>query len=273
MLPTPITSRNNPTVKWLASLSEKKYREESQCFLIEGRKLIIEAIRGGAELTHLILREGENEPFYFAEYRVKHSKTQFLVLGDSCFEKISQEKAPEGVCAVVKYLDFFKYYNIIYRENFFGLDMNGVVLLDTIQDPGNLGAILRSAAAFGVTDVILTENSVDVYHPRVIRASMGALFHLRLWQTPNLYSAVQALQANGHRVFSAERRPNAIPVHEAHLTPADAIVIGNEGHGISREVSLVSDGSVYLPISQKVESLNASVAASLLIWEQMKAKE
>ena len=201
-----------------------------------------------------------------------HPKTQVLVLSPGCFSKITEEKSPQGIAAVVKYLDFSKYYYIIYKENFENEDLGGVIILDGIQDPGNLGAILRSAAAFGVGHVILSEDCVDIYHPRVLRSAMGAVFHLKVWRTGDLLSAVRALQGVGRRVFSAELRSHAIPVDQANLTSLDAIVIGNEGHGISREISLVSDGSIYLPISEKMESLNASVAASLLIWEQMKNK-
>ena len=269
-----ITSRTNPTVKWLASLSEKKYRDESRTFLLDGEKLTKEAMSTTAEITHLILREDREDFLPLAEAYVKnHPSTRILLLAESCFSKITAEKSPQGVSAAIKYLDFFKYYYIIYKENFQNTDMQGVILLDGIQDPGNLGAILRSAAAFGVSDVILSSYSVDVYHPRVLRAAMGTFFHLRLWQTPDLAAAVSALRESGRRVLAAELKAGAVSVSEAALSPSDCIVIGNEGHGITKEVSAACNGSVYLPIADCVESLNASVAASLLIWEQMKGKE
>lgn len=270
---TYITSKNNETLKWLASLGEKKYREESQSFLLCGEKLVKEAAKSQVEITHLVVREDkENLLLWVRMYMLDHPKTQVLVLSPACFSKITEEKSPQGIAAVAKYLDFSKYYYIIYKENFENEDLGGVIFLDGIQDPGNLGAILRSAAAFGVSHVILSEDCVDIYHPRVLRSAMGAVFHLKVWRTGDLLSAVRALQGVGRRVFSAELRSHAIPVDQANLTSLDAIVIGNEGHGISREISLVSDGSIYLPISEDIESLNASVAASLLIWEQMKNK-
>lgn len=268
---TYITSRTNETLKWLSSLGEKKYREEHQSFLLCGEKLVKEAAKSNVEITHLIVQgDKENLLLWVRIWMLDHPKTQVLVLSPGCFSKITEEKSPQGIAAVVKYLDFFKYYYIIYKENFENEETKGVIFLDGIQDPGNLGAILRSAAAFGVSHVILSGDCADVYHPRVLRSAMGTVFQLNVWRTDDLLSAVRAYQATGKRVFCAELRPGAIPVGEAHLTSADAIVIGNEGHGITKEISLVSDGSIFLPISDKVESLNASVAASLLIWEQMK---
>ncbi|MBP5209806.1 MAG: RNA methyltransferase [Clostridia bacterium] len=269
--PILITSRANPTVKWLASLSERKYRDRERCFLVFGDKLTAEAFAAGAPVTRLILRDDRARDPAVAPLIEAAGETVGIVrLDAACFDKITEEKAPQGVAAVIKYLDFFKYYNIINSDLFSPLTMRGVLLLDAVRDPGNLGAVLRSAAAFGTTDVILSADCADVYHPRTLRASMGALFRLRLWRTDDLPSAVGALCSLGRRVFSAELTDAAVPVSDACLTPADAIVIGNEGHGVSPDVSAACCGSVCLPITDAVESLNASVAASLFVWEMMR---
>ncbi len=148
--------------------------------------------------------------------------------------------------------------------------MRGLLLLDGVRDPGNVGAILRSAAAFGVTDVILSRDCADLWHPRTLRASMGAVFHLRLWATEDLPGTVRDLRASGKRIWAACLGEGAVSVREQCPAPEDGVVIGNEGHGITPAVTAACDGCLYLPISDAVESLNASVAASLFAWEMMR---
>lgn len=272
-LPEIITSRANPTVKFLASLAEKKYRENSGCFLCEGEKLYGEALRAAAPLTHIVLREDREDLLPFAlTYAESHPACTVVRLGCSCFEKVSTEKSPQGVIAVIKNLDNLNNYNIIKKDDFSDPSKKGILLLDGVRDPGNVGAVLRSAAAFGATDIILSCDCADVCHPRALRASMGALFHLRLSVVGDLAGTVTALREAGRRVFAAELKEGARSVFDAGLSPADAVVIGNEGHGITPDVSAACCGSVYLPVTDAVESLNAAVAASLFSWEQMRPR-
>lgn len=266
-----LTSRQNPTIKWLSSLSEKKYRDESQSFLLEGKKLCEEGMRAGLAISHIVVREDNHEWQSLAlQYCQTHEDTQFIVTNDSCFSKISQEKSPEGVIIVAKYLDNFKYYYIINNNTLSDASFSGIVLLDAVRDPGNLGAILRTAAAFGVSHVILSADCADLFHPRTLRAAMGAFLHLQIWQVGSLSQAISALREQGRAVYAARLSDDAMPLSSVSLTPADAVVIGNEGHGISEAAIKECTKSVYIPVGQAVESLNASVAASILIWEQMK---
>ena len=272
-LPEIITSRTNPTVKFLASLAEKKYRESSGGFLCEGEKLYGEALRAEAPLSRIVLREDREDLLPFAaEYAQKHPECTVVRLNASCFEKVSTEKSPQGVIAVIKNLDNLNNYNIIKKDDFSDPSVRGVLLLDGVRDPGNVGAVLRSAAAFGATDVILSEDCADVCHPRALRASMGALFHLRLTVVRDLAGTASLLREAGRRVFAAELKAGAQSVFSVGLCAADAVVIGNEGHGITAAVSAACDASVYLPVTDAVESLNAAVAASLFSWEQMRPR-
>ena len=142
-----LTSRQNPTIKWLSSLSEKKYRDESQSFLLEGKKLCEEGMRAGLVISHIVVREDNHEWQSLAlQYCQNHEDTQFIVTNDSCFSKISQEKSPEGVIIVAKYLDNFKYYYIINNNTLSDASFSGIVffkhLLQNISIPSECNVAL-----------------------------------------------------------------------------------------------------------------------------------
>ena len=266
-----ITSRQNTTVLWAASLKEKKYREKHSAFLLEGVKLVKEAFAASLPVTHIFIAEGKRDailrelPLESLVGTLKEPP-EIILLSDACFDKICTEKAPQGVIAAIKYLDFFKRIDKIN-----GVEISGNALfLSSVRDPGNLGAIIRSAVAFGTNTLILSADSADIYHPKVLRAAMGTLFKLRVLIVEDEIGFVQAQRTLGKRFFAAELRENAVPLHTLSHRPGDVFVIGNEGHGISPALSAVCDGSVYIPIVDGVESLNASVAASILLWEQYK---
>lgn len=267
-----ITSRQNATVLWAASLKEKKYRERHRSFLAEGIKLVCEALDARLPVSHLFLTE-EGWAAYGDALSARCAALaadapQIYLLSSACFEKISTEKAPQGVIAAIKYLDFFKRIDKINSSDV----SPRALFLSSVRDPLNLGAIIRSAAAFGTETLILSSDSADLYHPRVLRAAMGTLFRMRALIVSDELAAVASLRAAGRRLLAAELRERAVPLGEHPLRRDDIFVIGNEGHGISETLSAVCDGSVYIPIVSGVESLNASVAASVLLWEQSKCK-
>ena len=274
LYPGIITSRNNPLVKWAATLSDKKGRTESGAFIVEGLKLTYEAIKAGLPVTYIFLTEKKYEHLSSELDEMlrlpKYEKTEIVRLSDSAFEKISTEKAPEGVISVIKYLDFFSNMDIIYKEEFFLQPEERALALYSVRDAGNLGAVIRSAVAFGVDHIIVSSDSADVYNPKTIRGAMGSLFKIKISKVSDFSSFVFAARANGRRVFSAELTDGAVSVSELDLKKSDILIIGNEGHGICQEISALTDGSVYIPISDKTESLNASVAAAIFMWEQNK---
>lgn len=146
------------------------------------------------------------------------------------------------------------------------------MLLESVRDPTNVGAILRSAAALGVYRLILSEDCADVYNPRAVRASMGALFGQRIDRVGDLCGVIGQLRKRGRRVFAAALDENAVRLGELEIRRGDCVVIGNEGHGLSDGVLDASDGSVYIPMSGRTESFNAAVAASILMWEFAKQR-
>lgn len=267
-----ISSRSNPTVKWAASLADKKGRNESRAFIAEGEKLSFEALGRGLPVTHIFVRDDKFESLLprIKEYEGEqmYDECQVICLSEGAFSKISTEKAPQGIISVIKYLDFFVNMDIIYKEDFFIPRGERALSLYSLRDPGNLGAVIRSAVAFGVQHIILSADSADIYNPKTVRAAMGTMFGVKVSYVPDFASFVTSAKECGRRVFTAELRDGAKSVKEIGLTSEDIFVIGNEGHGIPSEISSLCTGSVYIPISQGAESLNASVAAAVFMWEQ-----
>ena len=269
-----ITSRNNNLVKWFSGLSDKKNRKESGYFLAEGVKLTREAFEAGLPVEYVIVSEkryGEIleilNPFRTLE---QYEKCRVVKVADNVFEKISTEKSPQGIISVIKHLDFFRELDIIYKEEFFLKPEEKAIFLFSVRDPSNLGAVIRSSVAFGTDHVILSSDCADIYNPKTVRSAMGSLFRVKVTSVKDVPSFIEAANANSRRVFAAELTDNAKSLSEISLQSTDIVMIGNEGHGISLEVSARCDGSVYIPISKKTESLNASVAAAIFMWEQSK---
>ncbi len=269
-----ITSRNNDLVKWAVSLSNKKSRDESASFLAEGAKLSFEALASKLPVTYVFVAESKralyDEKLCKALEDNMYAKTEVVPLSDSAFLKISSEKAPQGIITVIKYLDFFKYLDIIYKEDFFLAPSERAIALSSVRDPGNLGAVIRSSVGFGVEHIILSSDSADVYNTKTVRAAMGSLFKVKITYVNDLVSFIKSAKACGRRVFSAELSDNAKSLSDMSLSKSDIFVIGNEGHGIEKSVSNECNHAVYIPISNKTESLNAAVAAAVLMWEQAK---
>ena len=267
-----ISSRNNPLIKWVASLQDKKGRADHRSFIAEGEKLTFEALKSGLQVTHIFVLENKmSEIFeklqaFSSDERVDSCEVVQLSWG--AFSKISTEKAPQGIISVIKYLDFFANMDIIYKEDFFIFEGERALALYSLRDPGNLGAVIRSAVAFGVDHIVLSSDCADIYNPKTVRAAMGSLFKVKVSYVADFSSFIRAAKECGRSVYAAELTDGAKSLSDIRLSREDVFIIGNEGHGISADVSSECTGSVYIPISDKTESLNASVAAAVFMWEQ-----
>ena len=269
-----IMSRNNPTVKLAASLKDKKGRDAEGVFIAEGEKLTYEALEAGLPVVKILVAESKAEKILSKlkelSLRGLGDNSAVQVLGDDAFLKISTENAPQGVISIIKHLDFFRQLDIIYKEEFSQKACGRSIALCSVRDPGNLGSAIRSAVAFGVEHIILSSDCADVYNPKTVRGAMGSLFRVKVTRVSDMKDYIFAMQANGRRVYSAELSDGAKSLGEVPLSKWDAVIIGNEGHGVPKDVSDACDGAIYIPISSKTESLNASVAAAIFMWEQSK---
>lgn len=271
-----IVSRQNQHIVKLVKLSDRKHREEMRLFRFDGVKLLCEAIGRQVSLDGVFVRAG-SEAHLDERMRTlcgvgfDDLSCRVFRVSPELFDRISEEKSPEGVICVANYIDKFHKMIKIEEGNVLQPTGGATLLLESVRDPSNVGAILRSAAALGVTRVILSEDCADLYHAKTVRAAMGTLFSMPIDRVQDLPRAIDALRRNGQRVFAATLDDRALPLHEVTFAPGDCVVIGNEGHGLSEDTVAACGQSVYIPMKADVESLNAAVAAALLMWELGKA--
>lgn len=262
-----ITSRQNSTVVKLCALLDKKERRKTRLFRIDGHKLVSEAIDCGAHIDLVaICSEKADRLMPLAE----KSGAKTVLLSPEVFSKITEEKAPDGIIAVVKYIDEI-HKELSYSEiPALASSEKRIMAFESLRDPGNLGTVIRSASAFGVDTLLLSADCADIYNPKTLRGAMGAIFSREILFCDDLPAALARFSCEGRRVLAAILDNEAVSVEKSALTENDIVLIGNEGHGLSRAAVEVSDLSVILPINtgKGVESLNAATAASVFMWEQ-----
>ena len=264
-----ITSRQNPLIKLTASLTERKFREREGLFRFDGKKLFLEALDAEVPLFAVLFKESVCAAILDAVGdRALPKGCRAALLPDELFLRISEEKSPEGVICLAGRLDKFHKIITINKRPLFeeAFSAGHTLLLESVRDPGNLGTVIRSAAAFGVSQVVLSADCADLYHPRTIRAAMGTLFHTKVLVTADFTEAVAFLGKRG-RVYAAALDADATPLGSTRIGENDSVIVGNEGHGISKETLAVATDTLYIPMASGVESLNAGVAASVLLWE------
>lgn len=267
-----ISSRQNPSVICWASLGERREREKKRLFRFDGIKLFEEAVECGTDIVRVLVLETAKEkiiPKIESRLGQERAGAIVTVLSEGAFSKISEEKSPEGIITVAKYIDKLHKIATISNAEELARSDRRLIVLESVRDPGNVGAVIRTAAAFGTDTVVLSSDCADVYNPKTVRAAMGALFSREVLICPDLASVLRTLSASGRRVLGAALSEDAVSLTETKLTERDCIVIGNEGHGLSRNVIDSCDGCVILPMmaGPGVESLNAAVAASVFMWE------
>ena len=273
-----IRSRQNKNIVELCKLTDRKAREGGKIFRFDGIKLLEEAIKNDVEICAVFLSSSAQERVlnflctrFGRAYEDKIEKC--FVVSDDIFDKISEEKSPEGVITIAKYIDKLQKNATIYNSvHFLQLQNESIVLLESVRDPSNVGAIIRSAAAIGIDRLILSADCADIYHPKAVRASMGTIFNQHIDRVSDLATTIGEMRKCGRRVFAAALDERALSLGQFEILAGDTVVIGNEGHGLSDEVIAACSNSVIIPMSERAESFNAAVAASILMWEFAKGK-
>lgn len=244
-----ITSAQNEYIKSIAKLKDKKQRETMRLFIAEGEHLVEMALSSEFEIENIIMSDG------YYEKNGDKFLNDLTIVPDSLFLKISDAKTPQGVMALIR-LPGNKADDLCGKY----------IFCDNLQDPGNLGTVIRTADAFSFSGVIISKNSADVYSPKVIRSSQGSIFNIKVITNKDI-SYIKEEQAKGVKITSTALYGESVKLSDIKLCDNQIFVIGNEGSGVSREILEISDEIAYIPMTGKAESLNAGVAASILMYE------
>ncbi len=251
-----ITSADNAELKEAKKLHDAKHRKETGLFFFEGVHLLEEYLKNGKKPYRVFLTEKMSD-FY------KDSDGK-RIISQKLYDKITAENAPQGIFTVAETSSI----SVIrgeYEEILDNLNAPAVVL-ESMRDPGNVGTVIRTAASLGVK-VIFTEDSADLFNPKVIRASMGAIFADKIYIVPSATELSQIAVSKGYEVFGAILDEKAKKIGSFNPSSKSLFIIGNEGAGIKEETLAKCNNYAYIPMTGKTESLNAAVAASLIIWE------
>lgn len=251
-----IESRENSLIKRFVRLSgDRKYRRDMQEMICEGGKMLREALLSGIEI-HDILVADNAEVSTEDLYRAQQQGAKLYRCPAALLQKISNVKTPQGIV-------FSCERPISGLESLYGAKR--VMVLEGLQDPGNLGTIIRTADAFALDGIILCEGCVDPTSPKVVRATMGAAFRMPI-AAAGIEETAAFLKRQNLPLYATALSENSIPVTEVDLHRA-AVLIGNEGRGITKKAAALSEKQIIIPMEGRAESLNASVAASIIMYE------
>lgn len=250
-----ITSASNQKVKNLINLVQKsKTRREQDVFVTEGIKMFQEAPADKIKEVYV------SESFYEkANAGEKLEQCNYEILTDELFKKVSDTQTPQGVLCVMKQYHY-ELQDLFRKENPLFL------ILEDIQDPGNLGTMVRTAEGAGVDGIIMTKGTVDIYNPKTIRSTMGSVYRMPFIYTEDLQGVMKQLQDKNVKLYAAHLKGNC-SYHQMDFKGATAFLIGNEGNGLKDETADAADVYMKIPMEGKVESLNAAVASVILMYE------
>lgn len=256
-LPSVISSMNNTQIKNLTLLQKKaKARKEQGLFVVEGIKMFEEARSLG-----LLVKTYVTESFYKDKLVSPDffKGLDFELVTDSLLRQVSDTMTPQGIIATVKKPEYAFEEMLKVKEPF-------LLLLEDIRDPGNLGTIIRTAEGAGVTGVILNKTCADILQPKVVRSTMGSIYRVPYYEADDFTSFINMLKSHGFKIFAAHLSGHLYDTEGSFLGKC-GLLIGNEANGLSEEVAKLADNLIRIPMEGQVESLNAAIAAAVLMYE------
>ena len=257
-----ISSKENEFVKHVKKLKDKKYRDISKEFLIEGIKLIREAIEEGANIKQIVICDNcLNSDIIPKELMYEIAKYECVYVTEKIFSSITDVNTPQGVLAVI---------GINNTENEIDYEQNIMVALDNIQDPGNLGTILRTVDSVGLKQILVSKGTADAYNPKVVRSTMGAIFRVKIVECDDLLKTLEEVKKHEYKVVVSSLQTED-SVYDINYNKK-VIVIGNEANGVRDEIQNIADEKIKIPMLGKTESLNASVATGIVLYEYVRQK-
>lgn len=257
-----ITSKDNDIIKSVRKLKEKKFRDQNNEYIVEGIKMIKEAILEEAVIKLIIVCEDNvNSGTIDKKLLYEIAKYECIYVNKKIFSLITDVQNPQGILAVIEKQNSEE--NIDYKEDV-------IVVLDGIQDPGNLGTILRTIDSVGLNQVIVSKETADAYNPKVVRSTMGAIFRVNIIESDNLLETLKNLKKHKYKVMATSLETQN-SIYDVDYNKK-VIVIGNEANGVSKEILDYSDEKIKIPMLGKTESLNASVATAVILYEYVRNK-
>ncbi|MEG6586493.1 TrmH family RNA methyltransferase [Dendrosporobacter sp. 1207_IL3150] len=261
-----VTSLQNTTVKLVVSLKQKKKRDEMGLFTAEGVRLIEEAVSSDWIIETCLYTEHSlnNDRVKGIINSLEDKACKMIKVSESVFDKISDTEQPQGIMIIIKKRSYT-------LNHMLASDNPLIVVLDSLQDPGNLGTVIRTADAAGATSVVLTKGCTDVYASKAVRATMGSLFHLPVVSGVNQDDLISFVSDNSINLTATSLSSSSV-YFEADFSKPVAIVFGNEGRGVSDRLLDASNNKVFIPIFGAAESLNVAASAAVILYEAVRQR-
>lgn len=257
-----ISSKDNEFIKHVKKLKDKKYRDINKEFIIEGIKLIKEAIEEKAEIKQIIICDNcQNNDIITKELMYEIAKYECIYVTENIFKTISDVNTPQGILAIIRKNG---------GETEIDYSQDIIVALDDIQDPGNLGTILRTVDSIGLNQILVSKGTADSYNPKVVRSTMGAIFRVKIIECEDLEKTLKEVKKHKFELaITSLQTENSI--YDVNYNKK-LIVIGNEANGVEQKIQDMADIKVKIPMLGKTESLNASVATGIVLYEYVRQK-
>ena len=257
-----ITSKDNELIKHIRKLKDKKYRDESNEYVVEGVKLVEEAVKENAKIKQIIVCEDTTRTYEIPTHiMLEIAKYECIYVSDKIFNIITQVTNPQGIMAIIEK-------NAQDAQIDYSQDI--IVVLDDVQDPGNLGTILRTVDSIGLNQIIVSKGTADAFNSKVVRSTMGAIFRIKIIEVEDLAQAIKEMRKHHFKLMvTSLQTKNSI--YDIDFNKK-IIVIGNEANGVSKEIQDMADEKAKIPMLGRTESLNASVAAGVVMYEYVRQK-
>lgn len=257
-----ITSKDNELIKHIRKLKDKKYRDESNEYVVEGVKLVEEAVKENAKIKQIIVCEDTTRTYEIPTHiMLEIARYECISVSNKIFNIITQVTNPQGIMAIIEK-------NAQDAQIDYSQDI--IVVLDDVQDPGNLGTILRTVDSIGLNQIIVSKGTADAFNSKVVRSTMGAIFRIKIIEVENLAQAIKEMRKHHFKLMvTSLQTKNSI--YDIDFNKK-IIVIGNEANGVSKEIQDMADENAKIPMLGRTESLNASVAAGVVMYEYVRQK-
>ena len=257
-----ITSKDNELIKHIRKLKDKKYRDESNEYVVEGVKLVEEAVKENAKIKQIIVCEDTTRTYEIPTHiMLEIARYECISVSNKIFNIITQVTNPQGIMAIIEK-------NAQDAQIDYSQDI--IVVLDDVQDPGNLGTILRTVDSIGLNQIIVSKGTADAFNSKVVRSTMGAIFRIKIIEVENLAQEIKEMRKH-HLKLMVTSLQTKNSIYDIDFNKK-IIVIGNEANGVSKEIQDMADEKAKIPMLGRTESLNASVAAGVVMYEYVRQK-